>query len=107
MRSDERRHMYARLISLSGVERDGYESAVQVMRDQMIPMLRGYDGYAGYIGLYEPDSRRAKGLLFWTTREAAEAAEETLDERRKEMTSSFGMSLEPTELYEASLVAME
>src|ERR1044072_5588187 len=99
--------MYARLISLSGAEREGYDSAVSRMREMMIPMLRGMDGYAGYIGLYEPDSKRAKGLLFWETREAADAAEDTLAERRKEMTRSFGITLESTELYEASLVAME
>ena len=99
--------MHARLISLSGAEREGSDSAVQAMREMMIPMLRTYDGYAGYMGLYDEDSGRAKGLLFWETREAAEAAEETLAERRKEMTSNFGLTLESTELYEASLVAME
>jgi len=43
--------MYARLISLSGAEREGYDSAVSMMREMMIPMLRGMDSYAGYIGL--------------------------------------------------------
>jgi hypothetical protein len=99
--------MYARLISLSGVERESYTNATQMMREMMIPMLRGYEGYLGYIGLYEPDSKRAKGLLFWATKDAAEAAEETLAERRQEMTSSFGMTLEPTELYEAPLLVLE
>ena len=99
--------MYARLISFSGADPDKRESAIEMIRGTVIPMLQGYDGYAGYLGLYDVDNRRAKAIILWESKEDAEAAEETLVERRAKMTAQVGIQVESADLYEAPVVALE
>ena len=98
--------MYARLVSLSGADPAKREGTIQTLRETVIPMLRTYDGFAGYIGLYDEEGGRAKGLLLWESKEAAEGAEETLAERRQNITSSMGLTLESADLYEAPVVEL-
>jgi len=99
--------MYARLVSLSGADPEKREKAMETIRETVIPTLRTYDGFAGYIGLYDEQNRRAKGIILWETKEAAEAAEETLVERRKQMAGGVGLTVESADLYEAPVVALE
>jgi hypothetical protein len=96
--------MYARLISFSGADPDKRESAIEMIRGTVIPMLQGYDGYAGYLSLYDEDNRRAKAIILWDSKEDAEAAEETLVERRAKMTAQVGIAVESADLYEAPVV---
>ncbi len=67
--------MYARLISFSGADADKRERAIQTLHETVIPTLRQYDGFAGYIALYDAENRRAKAVLLWESAETAEAAE--------------------------------
>jgi hypothetical protein len=99
--------MYGRLISFSGADPDKRDKAIETIRGTVIPMLREYDGFAGYIGLYDPDNRRAKALLLWETEEAAEEAEKELVERRKQLASGVGLTVESADLYEAPVVELE
>src|SRR5207302_9987260 len=55
--------MYARLISFSGADPEKRENAIQTMRETVIPMLRSYDGYAGYISLYDVKNSRARAII--------------------------------------------
>ena len=93
--------MYARLISFSGADPEKRERAIHTLQETVIPTLREYEGFAGYLGLYDQDSRRAKALILWKSKEAADAAEETLGERRVQMASGVGLTIESVELYEA------
>jgi hypothetical protein len=77
------------------------------MRETVIPMLRQHDGFAGYIGLYDEESRRAKGILLWESEEAAEAAETELAERRRQLAGRIGLTLDSVELYEAPVVELQ
>ena len=99
--------MYARLISFSGAEPGNREQAIETIRGTVIPMLRQYDGYAGYIALYDAGNQRAKAVLLWETEEAAEAAEETLVERRQKLTASVGIAVESADLYEVPVFELE
>jgi len=99
--------MHARLISFSGADPEKREQAVQTIRNQVIPTLREYDGFAGYLALYDPESRRARALILWESEDAAKAAEETLAERRHQMASGVGLTVESADLYEAVVVEME
>jgi hypothetical protein len=96
--------MYARLISFSGAAPEKRDSAVEMIRGTVIPMLQMYDGYAGYLALYDEDSGRAKAVILWDSKEAADAAEETLVERRQKMVDQVGLGIESAELYEATVV---
>jgi hypothetical protein len=99
--------MYARLISFSGADPEKRERAIQTIRETVIPMLRQYDGFAGYIALYDEQNRRAKAMLLWQSEETAEAAETELVERRRQLASGVGLTVESADLYEAPVVALE
>jgi hypothetical protein len=99
--------MHARLISFSGADPEKRDNALQTIRETVIPTLRGYDGFAGYIALYDPPNRRAKALLLWETEEAAETAEQELAERRRQIAGQIGFTVESADLYEAPVVEIE
>jgi hypothetical protein len=99
--------MHARLISFTGADPEKREHAIQTIRETVIPMLRQYDGFAGYIALYDQESRRAKAVLLWESEETAEAAELELAERRRQVASGIGLTIESADLYEAPVVELE
>ena len=99
--------MYARVITFSGTDSSKREPALEMIRGTVIPMLRSYDGYEGYISLYDDEQSRAKAIILWESRDAADSAEETLAERRKGMTAQVGITIESVDLYEAPVVVME
>jgi hypothetical protein len=99
--------MYARLISFSGADPKKRENAIKTIRETVIPMLRQYEGFAGYIALYDAQNRRAKAVLLWETEEQAEGAEQELVERRRQLASGVGLTVESADLYEAPVVELE
>jgi hypothetical protein len=106
-RDRKEKPMYARLISFSGADPEKRERAIQTIRETVIPMLRQYDGFSGYIGLYDKQNRRAKAILLWQSEETAEAAEQELVERRRQLASGVGLTVESADLYEAPVVELE
>jgi hypothetical protein len=99
--------MYARLITFSGADSDKRENAIQTIRETVIPMLRQYDGYGGYISLYDEAKGQAKAIVLWDSKETADANEADLAERRKQLTAGIGLTIESIELYEAPVVELE
>ena len=99
--------MYARLIEFSGAEEGRREEILQTVRETVIPMLRTYDGFAGYVALYDPESSRSRVVILWETKEAAVSAEETLAERRRQVSGGLGLTIESEDLYEAPVVELE
>jgi hypothetical protein len=99
--------MHARLISFSGADPEKRENAIETIRSTVIPMLRQYDGYAGYIALYDAQSRRARAVLLWESEDAAEEAEKTLAERREKIAGSIGLTVESADLYEVPVLELE
>ena len=99
--------MYARLISFSGADPEKRERAIETIRGTVIPMLRQYDGFSGYIALYDEQNRRAKAVLLWDSEDAAEEAGKELVERRKQLASGIGLTVESADLYEAPVVELE
>jgi hypothetical protein len=99
--------MHARLVSFSGADPEKRENAIRTMRETVIPMLRQYDGYGGYIALYDAENRRARAVLLWETEEAAEEAEKELVERRQKLAGSVGLTVESADLYEVTVLELE
>jgi hypothetical protein len=99
--------MYARLISFSDADPDKRDRAEQTMRESVIPMLRQYDGFQGFVGLYDAGNRQARAVLLWENKEAAETAEETLAERRRGMAGGVGLTIDSTDLYEVLAVDLD
>ena len=98
--------MYARVIAFSGADSGKRQAAEEMIRGTVIPMLRTYDGFEGYIALYDEENARAKAIILWESREAADSAEETLVERRAQMTAQVGITVESVSLYEAAVVEL-
>src|SRR2546430_8839057 len=93
-RPDRRRaSMYARVISFSGADSSKREPALEMIRGTVIPMLRNYDGFEGYISLFDEENSRAKAIILWESKDTADSAEETLVERRKKMTEQVGITV--------------
>jgi hypothetical protein len=99
--------MHARLIEFSGADPANRDKAIETIRGTVLPMLRSYDGFAGYVALLDTDKRRAKAILLWETEEAAEEAEKELVERRRNLAASIGLTVESADLYEAPVVELE
>jgi hypothetical protein len=104
---EQEARMYARLVSFSGADPSNRDRAVQNITENVVPMLRQVDGYAGYVALYDGPNQRAKGLVLWETKEAAEAAEEQLSERRRQIAGEMGLTVEAADLYEAPVIDFE
>jgi hypothetical protein len=96
--------MYARLISMSGARAENREQAIQTLRERVIPAMSQQDGYAGYVALFDAENHRAKAVVLWESREAAEAAHTAMADFRDQVISGLGMSLESADLYEAPVV---
>ncbi|MDQ2981853.1 MAG: hypothetical protein M3R26_05995 [Actinomycetota bacterium] len=99
--------MYARLISFSGADPEKREQAIEMIRGTVIPMLRQYDGFAGYLSLYDKQNARARAIILWESEETAEAAEPELIERRRQLTSKIGLTVESADLYEVPVLELE
>jgi hypothetical protein len=99
--------MHATLVSFSGADPDKREKAIQTIRETVIPMLRQYDGFAGYIALYDAGNSRARAVLLWKSEEAAEEAEKELVERRRKLAGSVGLTVESADLYEVPVLELE
>jgi len=99
--------MHARLVEFSGADADKREQMLQTIQETVLPMLRQYDGYAGYIALYDEEKGRAKAVLLWESEEAAQTAEQTLEERRRKLAGGIGLTVESADLYEAPIVELE
>jgi hypothetical protein len=99
--------MYARVIAFSGADSSKRDGAEEMVRGTVLPMLRSYDGYEGYIALWDEENSRSKAIVLWESREAAEAAEETLAERRTENVAKIGLTIESVKLLEAPVVELE
>jgi hypothetical protein len=99
--------MYARLISFSGAKPENRDRAVETIQGTVVPMLRSFDGFAGYVALYDAAGGRAKAIILWESEETAEAAEAELRERRRRISGELGMTVESEDLYEAPVVQLE
>ncbi len=98
--------MYARLISFS-VGADTRGQMLQRIRQTVLPKLREFDGFAGYLFLFDEQNQRARAVLLWESEETAEAAERELAEWRSQMTSQMGVTVESADLYEVPIVELE
>jgi hypothetical protein len=99
--------MHARFVTFADADPDKREHAIETIRGTALPLLRQYDGFAGYLAMWDESNRRAKVVLLFESQEAAEQAEKELVERRKQFASDVGWTVESAELYEALVVELE
>jgi hypothetical protein len=99
--------MYARVVTMSGADAGKREAALEMINGTVIPALQEYDGFAGYIALWDQEKQDARAILLWDTEAAAESAEATLKERRLQFAGGVGLTVVSTDLYETLVLHME
>lgn len=96
--------MYGRLVEVDGFDPSKRDEVVGIMRERIVPGLKEIDGFAGFISLFDDDTRRARTVLLWETREGAEEAERRFGPKREEIVRGVGATVRSTDLFEAPIV---
>jgi heme-degrading monooxygenase HmoA len=96
--------MYGRLVEVEGVDPSKREEVLGIIRERIIPGLKGIDGFAGFIGLVDEENRRTRSVVLWETREAADEGERQFAAKREEVVRGIGGTIRSADLYEAPIV---
>jgi heme-degrading monooxygenase HmoA len=96
--------MYGRLVEVDGFDVSKRDEVVGTIRERVIPSMKEMDGFAGFVSLIDAENGRARSVVLWETKEAAEDAERQFAPRREEMVRGVGGSVRSTDLYEAPIV---
>lgn len=96
--------MYGRLVEVEGVDPSKQDQVVGTIREKVIPSMKELDGFAGFISLVDAENSRARSVVLWETKEAAEEAERQFASRREEIVSGVGGTVRSADLYEAPIV---
>ncbi len=96
--------MYGRLVEIESIDPSKRDEVLHELRDKVIPALKEIDGFAGFISLVDEDTRRARSVVLWETRESADEAERQFKARREEMVTRMGATVRSADLYEAPIV---
>ena len=101
---DEGGAMYGRLVEIEGIDPSHREEILGILRERIIPGLKEFDGFAGFISLVDEDQRRARNVVLWETKESADEAESKFGPIRNEIVSGMGGTVRSADLFEAALV---
>ena len=96
--------MYGRLVEIEGVDPSKREEVMGIIRERIIPALKEIEGFAGFISLVDEENRRARSVVLWETKEAAEEAERQMAAKREEVVRAAGGTVRSADLYEAPIV---
>ena len=96
--------MYGRLVEIEGVDSSKRDEILGIIRERIIPGLSEIQGFAGFISLVDDESRRARSVVLWETKEGADEAERQFAARREEIVRGVGGTVRSADLYEAPIV---
>jgi hypothetical protein len=96
--------MVGRLVEVDGIDPARRDEILGIMRELIVPGLKEIDGFAGFISLVDEPSRRARTVILWETREAADEAERRFGPKREELVREMGGTVRSTDVYEATIV---
>jgi len=74
--------------------------------EEMLPWLRGIEGFEGLLMLSNPDDGRTLVLTFWESREIAEHHSHARTRFRESITSAVRVEVEGTTGYEVTFAAV-
>lgn len=81
--------MHARLTTLQGAP-DRVDAAVAKVREDVLPVLRGQDGWKGFTVLADRSSGRLLGISFWDSEETMLASEAAVAGSRERAAEAGG-----------------
>jgi hypothetical protein len=96
--------MYGRLVEIEGVDPSKRDEILGIIRERIIPGLSEIQGFAGFISLVDDESRRARSVVLWETKEGADEAERQFAAKREEIVRGVGGTVRSADLYEAPIV---
>jgi hypothetical protein len=96
--------MYGRLVEIEGVDPSKRDEILGIIRERIIPGLSEIQGFAGFISLVDDESRRARSVVLWETKEGADEAERQFAAKREEIVRGVGGTVRSANLYEAPIV---
>ena len=95
--------MYGRLVEIEGVDPSHREEILGILRERIIPGLKEFDGFAGFISLVDEEKHRARYVVLFETKEAAEEAERKFGRRfAKRPLAGMGGTVRSADLFEAA-----
>lgn len=96
--------MYGRLVEVDGLDASRRDEVLAILRERIVPALKERDGFAGFISLVDDESGRARSVILWETREAAEEAEREFGPKREQIVGDHGGTVRSADLYDAPIV---
>jgi heme-degrading monooxygenase HmoA len=78
--------MHARMTTLQGSPGEA-DAALRQIDDEVIPGIKGQDGFTGLLALLDRDGGKMIAITFWESEEAMRASEEAAN-RLRESTAS-------------------
>lgn len=97
--------MHARVVTVEG-QPDRIDDVVGQVRDQIVPILEGQDGFKGFTFLSERSSGKGIGISFWETEEAMHASEDAVRGARDDAATTGGAGAPVVEFYEVAVDTM-
>src|SRR4051812_14927955 len=94
--------MYARTNTVRG-DPSTIDESIAYVRDEVMPLVQGMDGFIGLSMLADRDSGRCIVTTAWRDEEAMHASEEGVRASRERAGQIFGAKLEPAE-YEIAVM---
>ena len=91
---------HARVTRIEG-SADRLDEMTSQFEERTVPVLKGLDGYEGYVLLGDRQSGTAMAVTYWASEEALRASEEAVKQERQRAAETAEASAGPTvERYE-------
>ena len=97
--------MFARVTTLEGPP-EQIDEALRHVQERVLPRIRQYDGYNGFIVLGDRQAGRVLGLTLWGSEQALRSTEEEANRLRRETSDAVGQAIVGVESYEVPLLEL-
>lgn len=90
---DENRARFASLATVKGPLED-FESIVQMAAESLLPWIRQYDGYEGFIVLADAETGTAHFMTLWESKDALDKSAPGRAQVRERLAATAGAKIE-------------
>jgi heme-degrading monooxygenase HmoA len=97
--------MFARVTTLEGPP-EQIDEALRHVQERVLPRIRQYDGYNGFIVLGDRQAGRVLGLTLWGSEQALRSTEQEATRLRRETSETVGQAVAGVESYEVPLLEL-
>lgn len=97
--------MHARVVTVGG-QPERTDDVIGQVRDQIVPILEGQDGFKGFTFLADRSSGKGIGISFWESEEAMRASEDAIRGARDDVATAGGAGAPAVEFFEVAVDTM-